>query len=112
MRFLRISVKCPIRVKRVGFVMSAVCPVYPQQQTSPDKVGTSHCANARHHAGSSDDRGPNPMGGCIMDYLPYRGAPICYCFNIGNAASDWELLCADGTSSRLSAGPVTTHLIT
>ncbi len=42
MRFFRISVKCPIRVKRVGFVMSAVCPVYPQQQTSPDTVGTSH----------------------------------------------------------------------
>jgi len=29
-------------VKRVGFVMSAVCPVYPQQQTSPDTLGTSH----------------------------------------------------------------------
>src|SRR5216683_5514682 len=47
MRFLRISVKCPIRVKRVGFVMSAVCPVYPQQQTSPDTVGTSHLCHLR-----------------------------------------------------------------
>jgi hypothetical protein len=36
------SFGCPVRVKRVGFVMSAVCPVYPQQQTSPDTVGTSH----------------------------------------------------------------------
>src|SRR5258705_11154140 len=34
--------RCLLWVKRVGFVMSAVCPVYPQQQTSPDTVGTSH----------------------------------------------------------------------
>jgi len=26
---------------RVGFVMSAACPVYTQQQTLPDPVGTS-----------------------------------------------------------------------
>src|SRR5580704_12414808 len=29
-------------IKRVGFVMSAICPVYPKQQTFPDAVGTSH----------------------------------------------------------------------
>jgi hypothetical protein len=36
---------CPpflLWVKRVGFVMSAVCPVYPKEQTFPDPVGTSH----------------------------------------------------------------------
>jgi hypothetical protein len=38
----------PVRVKRVGFVMSAVCPVYPKQQTFPDAVGTSHlCQNRK-----------------------------------------------------------------
>ena len=36
------SATSPLRVKRVGFVMSAVCPVCPKQQTSPDPVGTSH----------------------------------------------------------------------
>ena len=36
----------PLRVKRVGFVMSPVCPVYPKQQTFPDPVDTSHlCQN-------------------------------------------------------------------
>jgi hypothetical protein len=30
-----------------GFVMSAVCPVYPQQQTFPDPVGTSHLGQFR-----------------------------------------------------------------
>ena len=28
--------RCPLRVIRVGFVMSAVGPVYPQQQTISD----------------------------------------------------------------------------
>src|SRR5258705_13836456 len=91
--------------------MSAVCPVYPQLQTSPDTVGTSHLCQYPTSAGSSDDRGPNPMGGCIVDYLPYREATICYCLNIGNGASAWELLGGDGTSSRFSAGPLTTHLL-
>ena len=34
-------------VKRVGLVMSAVCPVYPKQQTFPDPVGTSHLCHKR-----------------------------------------------------------------
>jgi hypothetical protein len=42
----------PLRVKRVGFVMSAVCPVYPQQQTSPDTVGTSHLCQGRTFDGA------------------------------------------------------------
>jgi hypothetical protein len=29
-------------VNRVGFVMSAIFPFYPKQQTFPDSVGTSH----------------------------------------------------------------------
>jgi hypothetical protein len=34
-------------VIRVGFAMSAVCQVYPKQQTFPDPVGTSHlCRSA------------------------------------------------------------------
>ena len=32
----------PQRVIRVGFVMSAICPVYPKQQTFLGPVGTSH----------------------------------------------------------------------
>jgi hypothetical protein len=40
--------RCRLWVKRVGFVMSAVCPVYPKQQTFPDPVGTSHlCQNRK-----------------------------------------------------------------
>jgi hypothetical protein len=38
---------CPLGVKRVGFVMSAVCPVYPKQQAFPDAVGTSHLCHFR-----------------------------------------------------------------
>jgi hypothetical protein len=38
---------CLHRVKRVGFVMSAVCPVYPKQPTFPDAVGTSHLCQFR-----------------------------------------------------------------
>src|SRR6476659_8440281 len=37
----------PVRVKRVGFVMSAICPVYPKQQTFLGPVGTSHLARRR-----------------------------------------------------------------
>jgi hypothetical protein len=33
---------CPVWVKRVGFVMSAICLVCPKQQTLPDPVGASH----------------------------------------------------------------------
>jgi hypothetical protein len=33
---------CPFGVKRVTFVMSAICPVYPKQQTFSDPVDTSH----------------------------------------------------------------------
>ena len=44
--------------KRVAFVMSAVCPVYPQQQTSPDKVGTSNlCQMQTFDRHQSDARG-------------------------------------------------------
>jgi len=34
-------------IKRVGFVMSVVCPVYPQHQTFPDPVGISHLCQER-----------------------------------------------------------------
>src|SRR5467141_3700407 len=37
----------PLRVKRVGFVMSAICPVYPKQQTFLGPVGTSHLGQER-----------------------------------------------------------------
>ena len=42
---------CPLRVKRVGFVMSQVCPVYPKQQTFPGPVGTSHLGHKRTFLG-------------------------------------------------------------
>ena len=32
---------------RLGFMMSAVCPVYPKQQTSPDTVGRFWATNGR-----------------------------------------------------------------
>jgi hypothetical protein len=41
------SVRCLLWVKRVGFVMSAICLVYPKQQTFPDPVGTSHLCQLR-----------------------------------------------------------------
>jgi hypothetical protein len=34
-------------VNRVAFVMSAVCRVYPKQQTYPDPLGTSHLCQER-----------------------------------------------------------------
>jgi hypothetical protein len=43
----------PVWVKRVGFVMSAVCPVYTQQRTFPDPVGTSHLCHERKSRCSS-----------------------------------------------------------
>jgi len=88
------------------------CPFLTLKRTWSAFLGMSEKGQYPTSAGSSDDRGPNPMGGCIVDYLPYRGATICYCLNIGNGASAWELLGGDGTSSRFSAAPVTTHLIT
>ena len=39
--------RCRCWVKRVAFVMSAVCPVYPKQQTSPDTVGRFWATNGR-----------------------------------------------------------------
>jgi hypothetical protein len=37
-------------VRRVAFVMSAVCPVYPKQQTFPDPLGTSHLCHKQTSA--------------------------------------------------------------
>jgi hypothetical protein len=42
------SRQCPLWVKRVGFVMSAICPVNPRQQTFPGPVGTSHLCQGRY----------------------------------------------------------------
>ena len=39
-----------LRVKRVDFVMSAVCLVYLKQQTFPDSVGTSHLCQTQTSA--------------------------------------------------------------
>jgi hypothetical protein len=39
--------RLPLGVKRVAFVMSAVRPVYPKQQTFLDPVGTSHLCKKR-----------------------------------------------------------------
>jgi hypothetical protein len=43
--------KSPVWVKRVAFVMSAICPVYPKQQTFSDPVGTSHLCQERSFLG-------------------------------------------------------------
>src|SRR6266850_8183432 len=55
----------PLRVRRVGFVMSAVCPVYPQQQTSPDPVGTSHLGQepTSRRTSRPEERGCGGAGG-------------------------------------------------
>ena len=37
----------PVRVRRVDFVMSAVCPVSLEQPTFPAPVGTSHLCQQR-----------------------------------------------------------------
>jgi hypothetical protein len=47
--------RCRLWVKRVGFVMSAVCLVYPKQQTFPDPVGTSHLCQQQKWLRSFDD---------------------------------------------------------
>jgi hypothetical protein len=36
-------------------VMSAVCPVYPKQQTFPDPVGTSHLCHERTSTGGRNN---------------------------------------------------------
>ena len=38
--------------------MSAVCPVYPEQQTFPDPVGTSHLCHERTLKHEGDMRRP------------------------------------------------------
>jgi hypothetical protein len=38
--------KRPLRVKRVAFVMSAVCPVHPKKQTFPDRSALRIVPNA------------------------------------------------------------------
>jgi hypothetical protein len=44
----------PLWVKRVDFVMSAICPVYPKQQTFPDSAGTSHLCQQRTLASAAE----------------------------------------------------------
>jgi hypothetical protein len=39
---LELSARGPLRVIRVVLDMSEICPVYPEQQTFLDPVGTSH----------------------------------------------------------------------
>src|SRR5260370_38803054 len=64
--------------------MSAVCPVYPQQQTSPDTVGTSHLCHQRKSSGSQslacDGRGAHRrcLGarGAVATCLPPRRAAL------------------------------------
>jgi hypothetical protein len=40
----------PLRVKRVGFAMSAICPVYPDEQTSSGWGGRSQTGQEETHA--------------------------------------------------------------
>jgi hypothetical protein len=42
LRYPPIQEKRQLGVKSVSFVMSAICPAYPEHQTFPDPVGTSH----------------------------------------------------------------------
>jgi hypothetical protein len=42
-----LKVPSPLRIKRVGFVMSAVCPVNSILQTFPDPVSTSHLGHTQ-----------------------------------------------------------------
>jgi hypothetical protein len=53
---------CPAWVKRVGFVMSAICPIYPKQQTFPDPLGTSHLCQIPNSRQLSITRAPSLVG--------------------------------------------------
>jgi hypothetical protein len=52
--------QCPRWVKRVAFAMSAVCLIYPQHQTFPGPIGTSHLGHRRtsfeNHFGLYDNQ--------------------------------------------------------
>ena len=50
------SAQSPDRVRCVDFVMSALCPVYLQQQTFPDPGGTSHLCHKRTISGFPNGR--------------------------------------------------------
>jgi hypothetical protein len=52
----------PFWVRRVGFVMLAVGPVYPRQQTFPDTVRTSHLCHKRLSGGVVH---PLPTARCV-----------------------------------------------
>jgi hypothetical protein len=43
------AVRCLVRVKRVGFVMSAVCPSTPNSRHLRTRSALRICANKRHH---------------------------------------------------------------
>jgi hypothetical protein len=42
--------RCPLRVIRVGFATSAICPVCRQQLTFPDRFGVSQTCQDLTHA--------------------------------------------------------------
>jgi hypothetical protein len=64
-------------IKRVSFVMSAVCPVYPKHQTLPDPVGTSHLCQAKGR-GPSDERQRFPRLHMFhfLEHWPNRDEPL------------------------------------
>jgi|SRR5580704_14127699 hypothetical protein len=64
---MRLRGRCPKWVKRVGFVVSAVRPVHPKQQTFLDPVGTSHLGHKRTQ-GTSAARAPNDRS-CSVTWL-------------------------------------------
>jgi hypothetical protein len=66
---------CPLWVRRVGFVTSAVCPVYPQHQTFPDPVGTSHLRQMQ-----TFDRHQSDARGSSAQVLPSAKSSLLHSF--------------------------------
>jgi len=63
----------------------------PDKQTISEGSALRKSAGTRHHAGGSDDQGPNPMGDCIMDYLRTAGRRRAIVSMLESGASAREL---------------------
>jgi hypothetical protein len=79
--------QCPRWVKRVGFVMSAICPVYPKQQTSPGPVGTSRSCHKQTLAAYSIASSALASSVFVISGVPGStsklGASCLWCERIG-----------------------------
>ena len=75
-----IAFQGPLRVRRVDFVMSAICLVYPQQQTSPGPVGTSHWARLGRRRITNNAVGQVLKPGCSQAPIAGASVPLSYIY--------------------------------